>query len=328
MTMMQWDRVTLGRMAKELGFVRDTLEKVCRLADILKFMESDEILSERIALKGGTAINLTIFDLPRLSVDIDLDYCRNIAREEMLAERELITEKISKYMMANRYVLSPKSKNYHALDSFVYEYVNCGGMKDNLKIEINYMLRCHVLPVTRRGVNLPWSEEPLTVLSVAPIEIFASKAVALLTRTAPRDLYDIHNMVRYGLFDESEEEMFRKCAVFYSAIGVAQPPKKFELENIGKVSSQQIKRDLDPVLRKGERFDLEAVQKEVREYLASILVPTKEEELFWKVFSEGIYYPDLIFGESNELMNVIEHPMALWKCRSKEDKISLEKKAK
>lgn len=30
------------------------------------------------------------------------------------------------------------------LDSFVYEYVNCGGVKDNLKIEINYMLRCNV----------------------------------------------------------------------------------------------------------------------------------------------------------------------------------------
>lgn len=57
--MMQLDRLTLGRMAKELGFVRDTLEKVCRLADVLKFMESDELLSEAIALKGGTAINLT-----------------------------------------------------------------------------------------------------------------------------------------------------------------------------------------------------------------------------------------------------------------------------
>lgn len=329
MIMMQWDRLTFGRMAKDLGFVRDTLEKVCRLADILKFMESDELLAEKIALKGGTAINLTIFDLPRLSVDIDLDYCGNIAREEMLADRELITEKISKYMTANRYVLSPKSKNYHALDSFVYEYVNCGGMKDNLKIEINYMLRCHVLPVTRREVKLPWSEETLTVLSVAPLEIFASKAVALLTRTAPRDLYDMHNMVKYRLFDESEEEIFRKCAVFYSAIGAAQPPKQFELENIGKVSSQQIKRDLDPVLRKGERFDLESVQREVREYLASVLVPTKEEEWFWKAFSEGTYYPDLIFGESNELMNVAEHPMALWKCRNKkEDKISLEKKVR
>ena len=316
--MMQLDRLTLGRRAKELGFVRDTLEKVCRLADVLKFMESDELLSEAIALKGGTAINLTIFDLPRLSVDIDLDYCRSIDREKMLADRDIITDKISKYMNANGYTFSPKSKNYHALDSYVYEYVNCGGVKDNIKIEINYMLRCHVLPVARREVKLPWNEEKLTVLSVAPLEIFASKTVALLTRTAPRDLYDMYNMVKYGLFDESEEAMLRKCAVLYSAIGAECPSEKFELDNVGHVSKQQIKRDLDPVLRKGERFDLEMAQKKVCEYLASVLMPTEEEEVFWKAFAEGRYCPELIFGATAECVNVEKHPMALWKCRDKE----------
>ena len=315
--MMQLDRLTLGRMAKELGFVRDTLEKVCRLVDVLKFMESDELLSEAIALKGGTAINLTIFDLPRLSVDIDLDYCRSIDRGKMLADRDIITDKISKYMNANGYMLSSKSKNYHALDSFVYEYVNCGGVKDNIKIEINYMLRCHVLPVARREVKLPWNEEKLTVLSVAPLEIFASKTVALLTRTAPRDLYDMYNMVKYGLFDESEEAMFRKCAAFYSAIGAECPPEKFELDNVGNVSKQQIKRDLDPVLRKGERFDLEMAQKKVCEYLASVLKTTEEEEKFWKAFAEGRYCPELIFEDTVECANVEKHPMAVWKCRDK-----------
>lgn len=322
--MMQLDRLTLGRMAKELGFVRDTLEKVCRLTDVLKFMESDELLSKGIALKGGTAINLTIFDLPRLSVDIDLDYCRSIDREEMLADRDVITEKIGKYMKANGYVLSPKSKNYHALDSFVYAYVNCGGVKDNLKIEINYMLRCHVLPVARREIKLPWSKADFTVLSVAPVEIFASKTVALLTRAAPRDLYDMHNMVRYGLFDESEKEMLRKCAVFYSAIGAEQPPERFELDNIGKISLQQIKRDLEPVLRKGDRFDLKLIQQEVQEYLMSILMATKEEELFWKDFSKGDYHPNWIFGNSSEFENIVKHPMALWKCRNRvENKIHI-----
>jgi hypothetical protein len=36
--MMQFDRISLGRQAKELGFVRDTFEKVYRLADVLSFM--------------------------------------------------------------------------------------------------------------------------------------------------------------------------------------------------------------------------------------------------------------------------------------------------
>jgi predicted nucleotidyltransferase component of viral defense system len=316
--MMQWDKATLGRIAKEMGFVRDTLEKVCRLTDVLKFMEEDDLLSRSIALKGGTAINLTIFDLPRLSVDIDLDYCKNIKREEMLSDREVITDKISKYMTANGYSLSAKSKTYHALDSFVFEYVNCGGVKDNLKIEINYMLRCHVFPVGRRKVMLPWNQEEITVLSVAPMEIFASKTVALLTRTAPRDLYDMHNMIKYGLFDESEADKFRKCTVFYSAIGAEQPPTKFELDHIRNVSLQQIKRELNPVLRKGERFELEVVQRQVRDYLASVMIPTKDEEQFWHEFAQHKYCPELIFGQSEELINIAKHPMALWKCRSKE----------
>lgn len=110
--MMQWDRLTLGRMAKELGFPRDTLEKVCRLADVLKFMESDEILAKGIALKGGTAINLTIFDLPRLSVDIDLDYCRSIDREDMLSDREIITDRI-RCKCQYKNVQKVENKNVH-----------------------------------------------------------------------------------------------------------------------------------------------------------------------------------------------------------------------
>ena len=50
--MMLFERIGLGRQAKELGFVRDTFEKVCRLADVLKFMERDSVLKESLALKG------------------------------------------------------------------------------------------------------------------------------------------------------------------------------------------------------------------------------------------------------------------------------------
>ena len=67
------------------------------------------------------------------------------------------------------------------------------------------------------------------------------------------------------------------------------------------------------------------VQKEVKDYLTSVLVPTKEEKLFWKAFSEGNYYPDWVFGDRDEFRNVAKHPMALWKCRDKEDKKPLNK---
>ncbi len=65
-----------------------------------------------------------VFDLPRLSVDIDLDFSKNLTRDSMLAERAIIKEHIHKYMTASGYMLGLKSKQYHALDSFVYEYFN------------------------------------------------------------------------------------------------------------------------------------------------------------------------------------------------------------
>lgn len=314
--MAQFDRISLGRQAKELGFVRDTFEKVCRLADVLSFLESDSLLSGSLALKGGTAINLTIFNLPRLSVDIDLDFSKNVSREAMLLERERINEHISKYMTASGYDLSPKSRKSHALDSFVYEYVNAGGMKDNLKIEINYMLRCHVFPVSRRAVGLPWNDKEFTVLSVHPMEMFSAKVVALLNRSAARDLYDVFNLQKYGLFDETQEGLFKKCIMFYSAIASENVPEHFDFRGIGKISAQKIKTDLSPVLRRAERFGLSVAQKQVDDYLKGLLLPEGDLS-FWTAFAKGEYKPELLFDDIELLSRIEQHPMALWRCSRK-----------
>lgn len=313
---MQFDRISLGRLAKELGFVRDTFEKMCRLVDVLAFMEGNALLSDALALKGGTAINLTIFNLPRLSVDIDLDYAKDIPRERMLQEREQITDYIRKYMTASGYSLSPKSKQYHALDSFVFEYVNAGGTKDNLKIEINYMLRCHVFPVSRRTVCLPWNGDRITVLSVDPVEIFSAKAVALMNRTAARDLYDMFNLQKYGLFQASKDAVFKKCIMFYSAIASENVPEHFDFRGIENITAQKIKTDLIPVMRREEHFDLPTAKSRVEAYLKGILLP--EDNLsFWLSFAKGDYRPELLFDDSEILTRIAKHPMALWKCGRK-----------
>ncbi len=58
MKMASYDVSYLGRKAEELGFIRDTLEKVIRPGDILEYFNTNPILKESLALKGGTAINL------------------------------------------------------------------------------------------------------------------------------------------------------------------------------------------------------------------------------------------------------------------------------
>ena len=80
--MIEYNRVELGKAAKERGFVRDTFEKVLRLKEILRYFNEDEYLREHLVLKGGTAINMTIFNLPRLSVDIDMDFTPNYSKED------------------------------------------------------------------------------------------------------------------------------------------------------------------------------------------------------------------------------------------------------
>lgn len=69
------------KIAKETNFIKDNVEKVMRLADILEFVFTSK-WKDKLALKGGTAINLFYRELPRLSVDIDLDYIGD-TKEEM-----------------------------------------------------------------------------------------------------------------------------------------------------------------------------------------------------------------------------------------------------
>ena len=315
--MMQFDRITLGKQAKELGFVRDTFEKVCRLVDVLAFFEEDRFLSDRLALKGGTAINLTIFELPRLSVDIDLDYSCDVPRERMLEDRSEITDHIRKYMAANGYSLSPKSKNYHALDSFVYDYANAGGMKDNLKIEINYMLRSHVLPAAKRQISYFGYPKDVSVLCVNPLEIISAKTVALMNRAAPRDLYDLFNAIKLGMIKADNKDIYRKSVAFYAAIASPTAPDGFSLENIDGITAQKVKAALVPVLKRAEHFNFSEAQKQVKDYLGKILIPTEAETKFWDAFKKNEYRPELLFEDAAIVERIKEHPMAKWKCSSR-----------
>ena len=77
----------LHREAAATGFQAEPLEKVIRLLEALDTLRSHPFLKRRLVLKGGTALNLFVFDVPRLSVDIDLNYVGAVERETMLAER-------------------------------------------------------------------------------------------------------------------------------------------------------------------------------------------------------------------------------------------------
>ncbi len=81
--------------AEATGFRPDVLEKVAHLLELLNVMGSHPFLKGKLVLKGGTALNLFVFDVPRLSVDIDLNYVGAADRETMLAERPKLEQAVN-----------------------------------------------------------------------------------------------------------------------------------------------------------------------------------------------------------------------------------------
>jgi predicted nucleotidyltransferase component of viral defense system len=309
-------KAKLTEKAKEYNFVRDTLEKVLRLIDVLSYLNANSVIKEKLALKGGTAINLTVFNLPRLSIDIDLDFCGYDERDEMMEQRVIISNIIKTHMQSQGYTLSTKSKNFHTLDSFVFTYKNLGGVTDNIKIEINYSLRIHIFEPKKR-MMLTDIVDNILINTLEPVEIFASKINALLDRTAARDLYDVHNMIKSGLFD-SGKEMLRKCAVMYTAISQDTIPDKYDIDRIDNVTMRIIKTDLLPVIKRNEFIDLIKIKDDVKNYLTELLVLSDGEKEFLQLFKEKQFESQLIFDDPQIIDRLNKHPMIMWKLQTHE----------
>lgn len=312
--MPQYNRRELDARAREYGFNRDTFEKVLRLRSILEFLNTQKYMCEHLLLKGGTAINLTVFNLPRLSVDIDLDFIPNLTREETANERERLTEILKGYMSEQGYSLSDASRFSHSLDAFHYNYVNAAGNRDMIKIEINYSLRTHVLSSENRVFITDAFGEPIKVRTVAAMEIFAEKTNALISRAAARDLYDFCNMADMELFS-GEGDIFRKCIIFYATISTKDVNKDFDTSAIDSLVFSKIKSDLFPVLAAKDKFDLEGKKQQAKEYIEALMKPTEAEMDYMERFIAKEYKPELLFEDTEIVERLRNHPMALWKCK-------------
>jgi len=310
-----YDKAIISEQARQLGFLTAPFEKMIRLAEILRFFNETDELRGMLALKGGTAINLTVFKLPRLSVDVDLDFNINLSKEETYEKRDKINDLLGLYMSMEGYGKKEKSKRTHILDSYVYTYTNVSGNADNIKVEINYSLRSHILAsfdvITQTTGVL--STSPILILS--PIEIFASKIVALSSRAAARDLYDINNMVFYGLFNKSEMNLLRKCAVFYLAIAGENIENGFNFQRLANITKYKIKTELQPMIRYKEKFDLRAAHDRVTSFLDEHMLLNEMETAFLKNFSLGQYEPKLLFDDNYIIERIKCHPMVVWRLR-------------
>ena len=149
----------LAAAAEATGFRADMLERVAQLIGLLAAIQRHPFLRGKLALKGGTALNLFVFDVPRLSVDIDLNYVGAESREAMLAERPRLEEALDA-VFRREDLSSRQTTNEHADSSWTLRYPTASGQTGRVDVDINYMSRRRSLrsparpaPVARRSCD-------------------------------------------------------------------------------------------------------------------------------------------------------------------------------
>lgn len=120
-------------------------------------------------------------------------------------------------------------------------------------------------------------------------------------------------MIFYGLFDESEYELFRKCIIFYASISAETINKTFDTSAIDRINFLKIRRDLFPVLRKKDNFNLEERKNTAKKFIGELMILTQQEKEYLDAFECKEYKPELLFKDGKILNNIRNHPMAIWK---------------
>lgn len=305
---------SIRALAEKTGFIRDNLEKVVRLIDLLETIFSSEY-ADRLALKGGTAINLFYAGLPRLSVDIDLDYV-GADKDAMLADKNAIKNWLAAVSFGMGYRIGDRSKETHALDSYVLSYVNSAGNPDVIKVEINYLDRVHILPLEKRAIVSLGYVSKVDISILAKQELYGSKIAALVSRGKPRDLFDVYFAVSKGTI--KKDATLRKCALFYDCVAGKNSLVEQGDFDYKRLSRRDFQRMLIPMLRKGTQFDSDAAINEVSSFLGDLFHFEAEEVAFSQRFAGKDYCPELLFGDSKETERIAKHPMALWRTRHDE----------
>jgi predicted nucleotidyltransferase component of viral defense system len=163
-----------------------TIATVRQLLDIAPVV----FASPHFAIKGGTALNLFLHDLPRLSVDIDVVFTdhsldRETALQAIAAELSAISQKLETMGYEVR-----QRRNSASNESKLMVV----GPLAEVKVEVNEVFRGTLPPLQQRPLS-PATEEQfaqaVTLPLLATAELYGSKLVAAMDRQHPRDLFDV-----------------------------------------------------------------------------------------------------------------------------------------
>lgn len=306
----------LAREVAATGFGAEPLKKVFRLMALLDALGSHPFLKTRIALKGGTALNLFYFDVPRLSVDIDLNYIGATDRETMLAERPKVEQAVQAVCSREGIVIK-RIPSEHAGGKWRLTYITSKGYQGNLEIDVNFMLRTPLWPCVVAECRPVGSfrAAPARVLDLH--ELAVGKMVALLARSASRDIFDCHALLATPGLDSAK---LRLGFVVYGGIN-RKDWRTVSTADV-KADANEMQMELVPMLR----FDLaprrgetaawaDKLVAECRERFLGLL-PFNEAELeFLRRLNEsGNIFPELLTSDAAMQATIREHPGLKWKA--------------
>lgn len=312
-------RISAERLAAEAratGFRPEMLEKAIHLLRLLESIRSHPYLGRRVALKGGTALNLFLFEAPRLSVDIDLNYVGGGERETMLAERPLVEQALEAVLGRDGHVMRRKPED-HAGGKWRFR---CDGAREqqvNLEVDLNFMLRVPLWPLqtlTSRAVG-SYSARNIQVLDVH--ELAAGKLAALFARRSGRDLFDAHRLLTDVALDRHR---LRLAFVVYGAMNRLDW-RGISVDAIGP-NQGELESDLLPLLRRdaipqraATEVWAERMLRHTREALETLLPFSGSElEFLNRLLDDGVIAPELLTDDDELSDRIARQPSLHWKA--------------
>ena len=312
-------KISLNRLSAEAeatGFRSDMLEKVAHLLNLLDAIRGHPFLKGKLILKGGTALNLFVFDVPRLSVDIDLNYVGAEDREGMLAERSKIDKAVQAVFSREGFAVR-RISDEHAGCKWSLRFGSATGATSNLEVDINFMFRIPLWQATTmdsRAIGA-WRVRDIEVMDIH--ELAAGKLAALLSRKQARDLFDVHKLLQ---LKELDRDRLRVAFVVYGAMN-RKDWRSVSVENLD-FDADELEHHLVPLLRVGTLREQEEPGQfgrklidECRQALSAILPFTKKElEFLNHLLDEGEINPSLLTDDIGLQDRIRRHPLLVWKA--------------
>lgn len=252
------------------------------LVQVIPFVAAERCF----ALKGGTAINLFVRDLPRLSVDIDLAYLPNSDRRQALSDVRLALQRIADAVGRGlpQVVATVQANRDDELRVLIRS------PHAQVKVEVSLVIRGTVHAPRERDVVAMVEEEFgfASIRVVSMPDLYGGKICAALDRQHPRDLFDVMLMLREeGLTREIFEGFLVYLISHRRPMGELLAPRWKPLAGIFQAEFAGMTRE--PVtleqLESTRQALLAAIQLQFCERDAAFLLSLKRAEPDWALLA-------------------------------------------